>query len=64
MGQLEIGKCRFGFYVQAQSGPAIIARVTPRTLQRLFGLLVNDLIYSKYNSEGTITDLIYTSANV
>jgi hypothetical protein len=64
IGQLEIGKSRFGFYVQAQSGPAIICRGNTEHLNGLFGLLVNDLIYRKSGSVGAITDLVYTSADV
>jgi hypothetical protein len=64
VGQLEIGKSRFGFYVQAQSGPAIICRGNTEHLNRLFGLLVNDLIYPRSGSEGAITDLVYASADV
>jgi len=62
--QLEIGKSLFGFYARAQSAPAIICSGRTDHLNGLFGLLVNDLIYRKSNTEGVTTDLVYASDDV
>lgn len=65
VGQLEIGKTRYSFYVRANSAPAILSGGnTDHHIDRVFGMLVDGLIYRKTEAENLVTDLTYSSPNV